>query len=104
MTARRSSVKPKRNPAPSAEAAASGLPEADPLPMYRLPVVAAAFAAGVLCTTRPARNVLCGILRVALVLAKPALVIGGLLKLREVAELPSSLSSTNNSRPTTLPS
>lgn len=67
--------------------------EEAPLPKYTLPVVATAFAAGVLLGTRPGRNLTRGVLRAGLLLVKPALVVGGLLKLQEVAHHP-------NPRPT----
>lgn len=56
-----------------------------PLPKYSLPVVASAFAAGLLLGTRPGRHLTRGVLRAGLFLVKPALVVGGLLKLREAA-------------------
>lgn len=81
---------PKPDPGAVAAAAAEDLdpPAAEPLPTYPLSVVAVAFAVGLLCTTRPARELLRGVVRASLVLAKPALVIGGLLKLRQMADLP----------------
>jgi hypothetical protein len=88
MSRHRSTLKTNPGPIPSKELAL-------PLPTYRLPVVAAAFAAGVLCTTRPVRQVLCGMLRTVVALSKPALVVGGLLKLREMADRP-SLDSTKS--------
>ena len=93
MPTRRSPVKRNR------DVVAPILEAETPLPVYRLPVVAAAFAAGLLCTTRPVREVMCGVLRATLVLAKPALVVGGLLKLREMADHPSSLSVTHKAQP-----
>ena len=89
---------PTRQPAPKSEldpiAAAAAAAEdldpsaAEPLPTYPLSVVAVAFGAGVLCTTRPCARVVAGRGRAAVVLAKPALVIGGLLKLRRWPSLP----------------
>jgi|GEM_PF-2220632 len=74
------------------EAAASprpGLPsrpDGEPaLPSYSLPVVATALAAGILLTTRPGRDVTRGLLRTGLLLVKPALLVGGILKLRDLA-------------------
>jgi hypothetical protein len=90
MPTRQPFPKLKSDPVAAAAAAAEDLDPsaAERLPTYPLSVVAVAFAAGVLCTTRPARELLRGVVRAAVVLAKPALVIGGLLKLREMADLP----------------
>ena len=62
--------------------------EEPPLPRYTLPVVATAFAAGLFLGTRSGRHLTRGVLRAGLILVKPALVVGGLLKLREVASQP----------------
>jgi hypothetical protein len=96
---------PKPDQAAVAAAAAEDPdpPAAEPLPTYPLSVVAAAFAVGLLCTTRPARELLRGVVRASLVLAKPALVIGGLLKLRRMADLPTPRPSPKPSSSTILP-
>ena len=53
-----------------------------------LPLVAGAFAAGVFLGTRPGRHLTRGAVRAALLLVKPALLVGGLLKWRELARRP----------------
>lgn len=62
-------------------------PEAD-LPPSALPLVAAAFAAGLLFGTRSGRHLTRGVLRAGLLLVKPALVVGGLVKLSELSKHP----------------
>lgn len=66
--------------------------EDSPLPRYSLPVVAAAFAAGLFLGTRGGRHLARGVLRAGLIAVKPALVVGGLLKLREYAATPTDSS------------
>jgi len=80
---------PSSPAAPARTAPADTLAELPPLPQYSLPVVATAFAAGILLTTRPGRDVTRGVLRAGLLLVKPALLVGGLLKLRELSSRPS---------------
>jgi hypothetical protein len=54
-------------------------------PSPPLPVLGAAFAAGILLSTSPGRGVLRGLLRTALLLARPALIASGLCKLGELS-------------------
>jgi hypothetical protein len=58
------------------------------IPRETLPIVATAFAAGLMLGTRPGRHLVRGALRAGLMLVKPALVIGGLLKLRDYSNRP----------------
>ena len=87
---------PSSTAARARTASVDTLAELPPLPRYSLPVVATAFAAGILLTTRPGREITRGVLRAGLLLVKPALLVGGLWKLRE-------LSSRPPHSPTTLP-
>ncbi len=75
---------------PASEEPDTGQPGADEsgaederLPQYPLPIVITAFAAGVFIGTRAGRHLACGVVRAGLLAVKPALVVGGLLKLRE---------------------
>jgi hypothetical protein len=61
------------------------------VPRELRPIVVGAFAVGLLLGTRPGRHVVRGAVRTALILVKPALLAGGLLKLRELADRPSSV-------------
>ncbi|MFN0128924.1 MAG: hypothetical protein ACKV19_19810 [Verrucomicrobiales bacterium] len=81
-----------RSSLPSLPATAEEAVEDSPLPRYSMPVVAAAFAAGLFLGTRGGRHLACGMLRAGLLALKPALVVGGLLKLREYAATPTDSS------------
>ncbi len=59
-------------------------------PWRTLPVLGAAFVAGVFLTTRPGRGLARGLLRATLLLARPALLAGGLCKLGEFSSRSSS--------------
>lgn len=75
-------------PAPTSASVPAG--EDPAFPPSLVPLVATAFAAGVLLGTRPGRHLTRGVLRAGLMLVKPALVIGGLLKWRDLSNQPSS--------------
>ena len=78
----------RRPVAPAERALPAPADEVAPLAKYTLPVVATAFAAGVFLGTRPGRHLTRGVLRAGLLLVKPALIVGGLLKLREATNHP----------------
>jgi len=83
-----STSNPPRRAQPKVPASPDALePTVDenPLPHYALPVVLTAFAAGLLLGTRSGRCLTRSVVRAGLTVVKPALVIGGLLKLRELS-------------------